>query len=104
MKGFRRYVQHSHRGKPELISWMQMQCLKCGKFLSKGGRKYCSQCRPLIDSVQWHKSYLLHKKEKHFRNIEYGKKNRKRLSKLHREYMHRKNPEMKYRKNRWKIV
>jgi len=44
-KGIRIYIQHTHNGRNELVSWMQKRCSSCGRFLNKyAHNNTCSKC------------------------------------------------------------
>ena len=36
-----------------LISWMNKQCERCGKFLKKKQKKYCSNCKIIMDKKRY---------------------------------------------------
>jgi rRNA maturation endonuclease Nob1 len=45
MEVTRTYIQHKD-GKNELLAWVQLRCVKCGRFLGLYRKKYCSKCAP----------------------------------------------------------
>lgn len=46
MNKFRTYTTHSENGKVSrsLLTWTQLRCIICGRFLGLNRKKYCSKC------------------------------------------------------------
>jgi hypothetical protein len=50
----RTYTKKSKNGKifEVLVTWTQDRCVRCKRFLSKHGQKFCDRCRLLKDKKQ----------------------------------------------------
>ena len=86
-RGHRCYT-HTFEGNV-LSTWSQYQCVKCGKFLPKKGKKYCEDCVKIAMSESFEK---------------YSKteKGRLALNRAATKHYHKLHPESKYTVSKFK--